>query len=66
MAKYTLDCDMDHEPMHFEVEAESDDEAMTKMLAELQPHADEHHPEMASKSPEEMKAFVESKWHKED
>lgn len=66
MAKYSFDCDMEHEPMHFEVEAESDEEALKKMMDELGPHAKEHHPEMADKSQEEMEDMIKSGWHKEE
>jgi hypothetical protein len=66
MTKYILDCDMQHEPMHFEVEAENDDEAVTKMLSQLKPHVEQFHPDMAGKSNEDLMGFIKTKWHKAD
>lgn len=65
MAKYAMTCDMGHEPMTMEVEAASDDEAMTMMMEKCKGHLGEGHPEM-SMSDDEMKQFIMGKWQKSD
>ena len=69
MAKYSFDCEMGgegHESEHFEVEADNDDEALGKMMEEMKPHGEKFHPEMAGKSPEELKEMITSTWKKEE
>ncbi|OGD61628.1 hypothetical protein A3A71_00115 [Candidatus Berkelbacteria bacterium RIFCSPLOWO2_01_FULL_50_28] len=69
MAKYMLDCDLgdeNHETEHFEVEAVSDDEAVTKLMEAMKPHGDKHHPDMADKTPEEMKEMIMGMWKIEE
>ncbi len=66
MAKYSFDCDMDHDPMHFEVEAEDDDSAVKKLIEELGPHSEEHHPDMKDMSQEDLEKMVREGMHKEE
>jgi len=56
---------MGHEPMTFTAEADNDEEALQKIMEQASPHIAEVHPEMASKSPEEMKEMITNSWMKE-
>lgn len=62
MAKYSLTCNQSHEdaPETFTVEADSDDEAVGKMLEVSKAHGAEKHSEAASMSEEEAKNWVTS------
>mgnify|MGYP001587412289 CR=1 FL=1 len=65
MTKYTMSCDMGHEPMDMEVEAGSDDEAMMMMVEKCKAHLGEGHADM-NMSDDEMKQFIMDKWQKSD
>ena len=65
MAKYSMTCDMGHEPMVVEVEAASDDEAMNMMMEKCKMHLSEAHTDMQM-SDDEMKKFIMDKWQKSD
>ena len=60
MQKWVLVCDMGHEEWRKEVEAATKEEAVEILLVdpEVGQHVAQSHPEMASKSPEEMKEAV--------
>lgn len=66
MAKYTFTCDQGHEPMTMEVEAMSDDEAMTMMMEKAKAHMGEHHPDMANMSEDDMKKMIMEGWQKSE
>ncbi|MEX0616375.1 MAG: hypothetical protein WD231_01015 [Candidatus Woykebacteria bacterium] len=63
--KYSFTCNQGHEPVTFTAEADSDDEALQKIMEQAGPHAAEVHPDMANKSPEEMKQMITGSWTKE-
>lgn len=65
MAKYTMNCADGHEPMMMEVEAMSDDEAMTMMLEKVKSHMMESHADMEM-SDDDMKAKISAEWSKSD
>ena len=65
MAKYSMNCEMGHEPMMMEVEAGSDDEAMTMMMEKCKAHLGETHADM-NMSDDEMKQMIMDKWQKSD
>lgn len=60
MQKWVLVCDMGHEEWRKEVGAATKEEAVEMLLAdpEVGQHVTQSHPEMANKSPEEMKEAV--------
>lgn len=62
--KYLLDCKEEHEPETLSVMADSDDEALEKMVAEVKKHEAEKHPQM-SMSEKEMEEYIKSNWRKE-
>ena len=63
--KYTFTCSQGHEPETFTTEAESDDEAVEKLMEMARPHLAEKHQEMAGGSPEDAKQMIMSNWIKE-
>lgn len=65
MAKYTMNCADGHEPMMMEVEAGSDEEAMTMMLEKVKSHMMESHADM-DMSDEDMKAKIMNDWSKSE
>jgi hypothetical protein len=65
MAKYSMSCDMGHEPMTMDVEAASDDEAMSMMMEKCKMHLGEGHTDM-NMSDDEMKQYIMDKWQKSD
>ena len=65
MAKYSMSCDIGHEPMMMDVEAASDDEAMTMMMDKCKAHLGETHTDMQM-SDDEMKQMIMGKWQKTD
>lgn len=66
MAKYIFSCDMDHEVMSFEAEAEIDEEAVTKLLEQTKTHTAEMHADMAGKSDEELMEMIRGGMKKEE
>src|SRR3990167_3423103 len=61
---YAMTCDQGHDPVTMTVEADSDEEAMEKMMADSRSHAEVMHAEMAGMSDEERRSFIEANWTK--
>lgn len=67
MAKYTFECNMGHEPMMLEVEAATDEEAMTMMMDKAKAHlAEMPHEGAAPMDDEAMKKMIMDGWKKEE
>ncbi|MBI4175419.1 hypothetical protein HY523_02255 [Candidatus Berkelbacteria bacterium] len=67
MAKYMLPCDMGHESMTMEVEAEDDAKAMAMMKEKVDAHLKAvPHEGMEPMTPEQMEAFIHDHWTKSD
>ncbi len=62
---YTFTCDQGHEPMTFSAVADSDEEALEKIMAQAGPHVASAHPDMANMSEEDTKNMITSAWRKE-
>jgi len=60
-----MTCQQGHEPETMEVEANSDDEAMTSMMEKCKAHFADKHQDMTM-TDEEMKKFITENWHKEE
>lgn len=58
---YSFTCDQGHEPETFTVEAENDDEAVTKIMEAASGHLAEKHPEMSTMTPEEGANLIRSR-----
>ncbi|HSX57914.1 MAG TPA: hypothetical protein VLE47_01415 [Candidatus Saccharimonadales bacterium] len=61
---YSFTCQEGHEPKTFTTEADNDDQAMESILEQMGPHVAEVHPDLAGKSPEELKQMVMDGWTK--
>ena len=62
---YSFTCEQGHEPVTLTVEAENDEEALQKLMAEAAPHLQSAHPEMANMPEEDAKNIILSNWVKQ-
>ncbi len=61
---YTFTCNQGHEPVSFTAEAETDEEAVQKIMEQTASHLKEVHSNMPPMSEEEAKNMIMSSWAK--
>lgn len=64
MAKYTFECDMGHKKVTFSAVAQSDEEALSQLIAKSRPHLAKAHSDMGAMSDDQIGGMIRGSWKK--